>query len=110
MALHVRATMLAFRLVPVAAALLAAAAWSDGERQRRIAVVLSGLAAVLALYAAFLGWGQSVASPAGRQANVIAQKVVAVVMVTVLLFLSAGAPEVGDGIAAGQSRSHKAAA
>ena len=92
MALHVRATLLAFRLVPVAAALLAAAAWYDGGRQRRIAVMLTLLSAVLALYAAFLAGGPSVASPSGLQANVIAQKVVTVVTVGVFLFLSAGAP------------------
>lgn len=95
--LHVQATMLAFRLLPVAAALLAAAAWSDGEFRRRSAVALSGLAAGLALYSAFLAWGPSMVSVAGLQANVIAQKAVAVTLVAVLLFLSTAAPKVGDG-------------
>lgn len=91
--LHVQATMLAFRLLPVAAALLAAAAWSDGGFQRRNAIALSGLATGLALYSAFLAWGPSTVSLAGLQANVIAQKVVAVALVAVLLFLGAGAPQ-----------------
>ena len=97
MAVHVQATMLAFRIVPVAAALLAAAAWSDGERQRRSAVVLSGLTTVLALYAAFLAWGPSTVSLAGLQTNVIAQKVVAIVLVGVLLSLNPRVPKAGHG-------------
>ena len=99
MAVHVQATMLAFRIIPVAAALLAAAAWSDGGRQRRSAVVLSGLTTVLAFYAAFLDWGLSTGSLAGLQANVIAQKVVAIVLIAVLLSLgsSAFAPSMDTG-------------
>ena len=92
--LHVQATMLAFRMLPVAATLLAAAAWSDGEFRRRSAVALSGLAIGLALYSAFLAWGPSTVSLAGLEANVIAQKAVAVTLVAVLLLLDAGATEV----------------
>lgn len=88
MAVHVQATLLAFRLVPVAVALLAVAAWCGGGRQRRNAVVLSGLAGLLVLYAAFLGWGPSTASLAGLHANVIAQKAVAIALVAAFLFLS----------------------
>ncbi|GAC1658629.1 MAG: hypothetical protein NVS4B3_26170 [Gemmatimonadaceae bacterium] len=97
LAVHVQATMLAFRLVPVAAGLLAAAAWVGGDLRRRYAAVLSGLTFVLAFYSTFLSWGPSTASLAGLQTNVIAQKVVAVVLVTVLLFLNPGVAQVGDG-------------
>ena len=96
MVIHVQATLIAFRLLPITAALIAAAAWFGGEQQRRSAVLLSGLAMTLALYAAFLAWGPSTTSLAGLQASVIAQKAVSVVLVVVFLLLGTGTQRVGD--------------
>ena len=96
MAVHVQATLLAFRLVPVAVALLAAAAWCGGERQRRNALILTGLATLLVLYAAFLGWGPSTSSLAGLQANVIVQKAVGIMLAAAFLSLSTAISHAGD--------------
>ncbi|MDB4907993.1 MAG: hypothetical protein JWO05_2777 [Gemmatimonadetes bacterium] len=89
MSLHVQATMLGFRLLPVAVALLAAAAWQGGPALRPRALLLSAVATAFACYAAFLALGPSPDTPHGLQQDVIAQKVVAVLMVAFLWMLGA---------------------
>jgi hypothetical protein len=88
MALHVQATLLAWRLVPVASAFLTLAALSADGLALRNTIVLAGLTAMLTAYVALLQWGPSTAARQGLQTNVIAQKVVALVSVCALVFLS----------------------
>lgn len=88
MALHVRATLLAWRLVPVVSCLLAIAAFHADGVPVRSAFVLCALTAVLVAYVVLLGWGPSTASLSGLQIDVIAQKIVALVLVSALMLVS----------------------
>jgi hypothetical protein len=96
MALHVQATLLAWRLVPLASAFLTLAALSADGVARRSTIVLAGLTAVLAAYTAVLQWGPSTSAMRGLQTDVIAQKIVALVLVCALVFLSLDAERAAE--------------
>ena len=96
MALHVQATLLAWRLVPLASAFLTLAALSADGVARRSTIVLAGLTAVLAAYTAVLQWGPSTSAMRGLRTDVIAQKIVALVLVCALVFLSLDAERAAE--------------
>ena len=89
LSLHVQATLLAWRLVPVASTLLTLAALNAHGVSRRSIGVLFALTVVLVAYVTLLGWGPSMASLSGLRINVVAQKVMAVVLAGALMLLSA---------------------
>ena len=88
MAIHVGFTVWAWRLVPLVAALMAAASLQTPLLRRRVALVWSLLALVLAGYAALLAWGPRVASADGLRAQVIAQKAATVLLALALIYLA----------------------
>jgi len=85
MALHVRFTVLAFRLVPLVALLLAGAAFADTRLPRTVGVGWLVLSVVLIAYVVELQFAPSTASLRGLTTQVIAQKLVVVSAVAVLL-------------------------
>ena len=88
MPLHVAFTLAAFRILPVVALLITLAARATPGVPRRTAAVWGGLALVLFAYAASLQGGAWAATAMGYVAQVVAQKVVAIVMVSVVVWQS----------------------
>jgi hypothetical protein len=80
MGLHVRFTIWASDLLPVAALLLALAAHASRVVPRRVVSVWAALGVALAAYAALLQWGPPLDTPAGLTTYVVAQKLVAVAL------------------------------
>ena len=93
MPLHVRFTLVAFRALPLAALCLTVAATQSRAAQSpaaqtRDVMALSVMTCVLALYAVDMTWGPSVATLDGLRIQVIAQKVVSIVIGAVTMYLS----------------------
>ena len=88
MPLHVEFTLAAFRILPMVALLVALAARVTPGVPQRIAAVWGALVFVLFAYAASLQGGAWAATEAGYVAQVVAQKVVAIVMVSVVVWQS----------------------
>ena len=88
MSLHVAFTLAAFRILPVVALLIALAARATPAMPQRIAAAWCVLALVLFAYAASLQGGAWAATATGFVAQVLAQKVVAIVMVSVVVWQS----------------------
>jgi hypothetical protein len=88
MRLHVRATLLAWRLVPIGTALLTAAAFSATGVSRASKGILIALTFALTAYVVILGWGPSTHTLPGLRFDVIAQKVASIVLIAGILGLS----------------------
>ena len=88
MALHVAFTLAAFRILPVAALLITLAAHASPTTPPRIVTVWAALTAGLLGYVVMLQGGAWTATAAGFAAQVIAQKVVVLVMVSVVVWQS----------------------
>jgi len=88
MSLHVSFTMLAWRIVPAALALLTVASAHSAVVPRRIVALWAALTIMLLAYVLVIGWGPSVGTVDGLRVQVIAQKVIAVVVVAALTYLS----------------------
>jgi hypothetical protein len=88
MAVHVAFTLWGWRIVPIGAALLALASFRIPGLRARVGPAWLIMALLLAGYAAFLAWGPSLTTALGLVAQVIAQKVAAVVTLAALLFVS----------------------
>lgn len=88
MAIHVRFTMWAWRLVPLVAGLMALASLKSSLFRRRVSLVWSVLAVLLGGYAAFLAWGPNVVSVDGLRAQVIAQKAATVLVTLALVYIA----------------------
>ena len=88
MTLHVAFTLAAFRVLPVATLLIMLAARATPAMPRRIVAVWGALALVLFAYAASLQGGAWAATATGFVAQVVAQKVVAIVMVSAVAWQS----------------------
>ena len=88
MALHVAFTLAAFRILPVAALLITLAAHATATTPPRIVRAWAALTAVLIAYVVMLQGGAWTATAAGFVAQVIAQKIVAIVMVSVVVWQS----------------------
>lgn len=86
MALHVRATLLAFRLLPFAVLCLTLAARASGTAPRHVVATWATLCAALAAYAALLTWGPPLGTPVGLTTYVVAQKLVALAVVLTALY------------------------
>jgi MFS family permease len=106
MATHVSFTMWAWRLVPIAAALMALASLHSPVFSQRVALAWSLLALLLAGYAALLAWGPSVASTGGLRTQVIAQKAVTVLLTLALVYVAREADRAQSAV---RSRSRAAA-
>jgi hypothetical protein len=89
MGLHVRFTLLAWRLVPVGTVLLTAAAFSANGVSHVSKIILIALTCALAAYVVVLGWGPSTRTLDGLQFDVIAQKAAALALIGGVLGLSA---------------------
>jgi hypothetical membrane protein len=88
MPIHVGFTVWAWRVVPLVAACMALASVRSSLIRRRVALVWTVLALLLAGYAALLAWGPSVTSTEGLRAQVLAQKAATVMLVLALLYLA----------------------
>ena len=88
MAVHVAFTQWAWRIMPMVAALLAVGSFQVPGVRARVARVWLILAVLLASYAAILTWGPSVATADGLAFQVVAQKIVTVVVIATLLFVA----------------------
>lgn len=88
MAVHVAFTQWAWRIMPVVAGLLAVASFRSPGMPQNVGPSWLIVTFLLAGYALFLEWGPSVATANGLAAQVIAQKTIAVVVLTALLFVS----------------------
>lgn len=88
MSLHVALTLAAFRILPLVALLLTLAARATPSSPKSTTTAWAALTAVLTAYAGMLQGGAWTATPTGFAAQVIAQKVVAIVMVSVVVWQS----------------------
>jgi hypothetical membrane protein len=96
MTLHVSFTVWAWRFVPVAAGLMALAAFHSPVVPRRVALIWMLVAILLASYVWLMTWGPRVATPNGLLIQVLAQKAATVIVVLAVVFLAreTGAPRV----------------
>ena len=88
MAAHVAFTLAAFRILPLVVFVITLAAAATPATPRAVIGAWAFLTLVLLGYALMLQGGSWVATPAGFAAQVIAQKVVAIVMGAVVVFQS----------------------
>lgn len=88
MSAHVAFTLAAFRILPAVALLITLAAHATFGTPARTVRIWAALTAVLAAYVVMLQGGAWTASTNGFVAQVIAQKVVAVLMVSAVLWQS----------------------
>lgn len=102
MTLHVFATLVAFRLFPAVALLMGIASLYSSGFSTRMPIAWGVLTGILLAYVAVLEWGPRLGTPHGLVVQVIAQKVVAVLAVGILVFLSLQAAHVMTS-AAGQT-------
>jgi hypothetical membrane protein len=86
--LHVQLTFFAFRVFPIVPLLLAVASVRDERISRRLATGWIAMTVVLAAYAAMLGWGPSVTTFAGLTTQVVAQKLVTILVISILFVQS----------------------
>lgn len=91
MSMHVAFTLAAFRILPFAALLITLAAHATPGTPRAVVGVWALLTIVLLAYVVMLQGGAWARSPAGFASQVLAQKVVAVVMVSALVWQSVAA-------------------
>jgi hypothetical membrane protein len=86
MDLHVRFTLLAFQLLPVAALFLTLAARRSRAAPMSAVAVWAAMTVALAAYAALLQWGPSLGTPGGLVTFVVAQKAITIVIVLGMAF------------------------
>ena len=86
MDLHVRFTLLAFQLLPVAALFVTLAARRSRTAPTRSVAAWAAMSVALAAYAALLQWGPSLGTPLGLVTFVVAQKAIAIVIVLGMAF------------------------
>jgi hypothetical membrane protein len=92
--LHIKFTMLAFRVFPLVPLLLALASRYSTSLPRRVSVAWTVLAAVLAAYVVVIGWGPGTETPEGLTLQISAQKIVAMTAVLIFVYLSVEADRV----------------
>jgi hypothetical protein len=88
MSLHVAFTLAAFRIIPFVVLLISLAASAVPGTPRAVVRAWIFLAVVLFAYVGMLQGGAWTVTPAGFAAQVIAQKVVAIVMMAVVVWQS----------------------
>ncbi|MEP6780538.1 MAG: hypothetical protein ABJC26_11660 [Gemmatimonadaceae bacterium] len=88
MSLHVNLTLFAFRVLPIAAICMGIATTRSGAFPRRVAVTWAATAVALMSYVAFLSFGPATDTLDGLRTSVIAQKVITVIVMSVLFYLS----------------------
>ncbi len=94
MTLHVGFTLFAFRVFPLASCFLAIASLRSKACPRRVTIAWAALTLVLVWYVGVLGWGPGLGTPDGLMINVIAQKIVAILSVSIIVYLSVEADRV----------------
>jgi hypothetical protein len=94
MSLHISFTMLAWRIVPAASLLLAVASAYSPVVPRRIVALWGMLTIILLAYVLVIGWGPTLDTIEGLRMQVVAQKVIAAVVVAALTYLSVEADRV----------------
>ena len=100
MALHVTATLLAWRVFPLLSLLLTVASLRSTIVSSGVAIAWATLTVVLTAYVVILGWGPGLTTLEGFRVQVVAQKIVAVTVVAIFLYLSVE----GNRVLAGFSR------
>lgn len=95
MSAHYQFTLLAWRLAPAAAALLAVASAKSEAFPRRATVLWTALSAVLLTYIVILTWGPSIRTAEGLRLQVLSQKGVAIFLVGALLLAQVAGPKSG---------------
>jgi hypothetical membrane protein len=88
MPLHVRFTLLAFRIFPAVPLFLTVASLHQDTIRKRVAALWALLTAVLIAYVAVLGWGPALDTSQGVVIQVIAQKIVAIAAVSIMAYQS----------------------
>ena len=88
MNLHIRATLLGYRALPLLAFLFAAASFYVDELPRTVAIGWLVLGLLLVAYNAVVFWGPSAQTPDGLVVQVVAQKVFAVVALVGLTWIA----------------------
>jgi Na+/proline symporter len=86
--LHVRLTFFAFRVFPLVPLLLAIASWRDAQIPKRFAMGWITLTLVLAAYVVMLGWGPDLTTVEGLTTQVVSQKLVTILAVSILFVQS----------------------
>jgi hypothetical membrane protein len=94
MSLHVGVTLFAFRAFPILSFLLLVATLRSGVFPRGVSIAWAALTAVLTAYVAVLGWGPSLTTDGGLRVQVVAQKIVVVVALSVFVYISVEADRV----------------
>ena len=94
MSLHVGVTLFAFRAFPILSFLLLIATLRSGVFPRGVSIAWAALTAVLTAYVAVLGWGPSLTTANGLTFQVVAQKIVVVVALSVFVYTSVEADRV----------------
>ena len=94
MSLHVGVTLFAFRAFPILSFLLLVATLRSGVFPRGVSIAWAALTAVLTAYVAVLGWGPSLTTANGLTFQVVAQKIVVVVALSVFVYISVEADRV----------------
>jgi hypothetical membrane protein len=94
LALHIQFTMLAFRVFPLVPVLLALASRYSTAVPRRMSRGWTTLTAVLVAYVVLIGWGPTTATPEGLVVQITAQKIVAMSLVVIFVYLSLEADRV----------------
>lgn len=85
--LHIKFTMLAFRVFPLIPLLLGLASRYSTGLKRRVAHGWTALTAVLIAYVVLIGWGPTTATPQGLVIQITAQKVVAMSLIVIFIYL-----------------------
>ena len=86
--LHMKFTLFAFRAFPAVSLLLVFASLSSDLFPRRVAVAWALLTVLLAAYVVVLTWGPALTTPEGLTVQVTAQKIIAIVAVSMFVYLS----------------------
>ena len=94
MSLHVGVTLFAFRTFPILSLLLLLATLHSGVFPRGVSIAWAALTAVLTAYVAVLGWGPSLTTANGLTFQVVAQKIVVVVALSVFVYITVEADRV----------------
>jgi hypothetical protein len=86
--LHLQLTLFGFKVFPIPALLVTAAAYANPAVPIRVRIAWSLLTAAVIGYAGMLEWGPTLSTPQGFTTQVIAQKAIAIVAIGLFSYLS----------------------
>ena len=93
--LHIQLTFFAFRAFLASAVLFTVASARCSTAPTRVTIAWSVLTAALAIYVWIQTWGPHVRDPGGLEVQVVAQKLISIVAISILLYQSLQAERAG---------------